>query len=297
MSNALEAFRSAPLERVHVGTEITYRRFGQGPAVLLVHGWPLNGATYRGLIPALAPHFTCYVPDLPGSGQTPWDPRTKEIFDDWGGLLTRFVDALKIERVALVGHDSGGALVRKAAAELGERVSLLTLIDTEIPGHTPGLITLYTKMLSLPGSTSIFSRLVGQRWYRRSKLGFGNCFRDLRHLDGDFHQACVEPMLADPGAALRTFKHFDIEKIHALDAVHRQIKAPTLFVWGGLDKFFPAEKARVMSRDFADVRGFHVLKNQALFVQDEAPELVAELLLPWLSKLHRPLEAQAHASA
>jgi pimeloyl-ACP methyl ester carboxylesterase len=297
MSKTLEAFRSAPLERVDVGTEITFRRFGQGPAVVLVHGWPLNGATYRGMIPALAQHFTCFVPDLPGSGRTPWDARTIEIFDDWGPLLVRFIDALGIGRVALVGHDSGGALVRKAAAELGERVALLTLIDTEIPGHTPGLITLYTKMLSLPGSAAIFAKLVKQRWYRRSKLGFGACFRDLGHLDGDFHEACVEPILADAAAAIRTFQHFDIEKVHALGAIHRQIKAPTLMIWGERDAFFPAEQARVMSRDFTNLRGFHVLKDQMLFVQDEAPQLVVALLLPQLMKLHGDAHALTRASA
>lgn len=297
MSKTLEAFRSAPLERVNVGTEITFRRFGQGPAVVLIHGWPLNGATYRGMIPALAQHFTCFVPDLPGAGATPWDPRTSEIFSEWGALLVRFIDALGIDRVALVGHDSGGALARKAAAELGERVALLTLIDTEIPDHTPGLITLYTKMLSLPGSAAVFGKLVRQRWYRRSKLGFGACFRDLSHLDGDFHQACVEPMLADPGAAIRTFQHFDIEQVHTFAAVHQQISAPTLLIWGEHDVFFPAEKARVMSRDFADMRGFHVLKDQALFVQDEAPELVVAQLLPQLLKLHRATDARARASA
>jgi pimeloyl-ACP methyl ester carboxylesterase len=265
--------------------------------VVLVHGWPLNGATYRGLIPALAPHFTCYVPDLPGSGATPWDPRTREALTDWGALLVRFVDALGLDRVALVGHDSGGALARRAAAELAERVALLALIDTEIPGHTPALILLYAAMLSLPGSAGLFAKLTSYRWYRRSKLGFGACFRALDHLDGDFHQACIEPLLADPGAALRTFKHFDAKKMHALRDVHRQIKAPTVLIWGERDAFFPVEKARAMSRDFADLRGFHVLKDQALFVHDEAPELVAAQLLPWLSKLHRPGEAQARASA
>src|SRR5262245_52293837 len=47
MSN-LAAYLSAPVERVNIGTEIAYRRFGRGPAIVLIHGWPLNGATWRG---------------------------------------------------------------------------------------------------------------------------------------------------------------------------------------------------------------------------------------------------------
>jgi pimeloyl-ACP methyl ester carboxylesterase len=297
MSTPLEAFLSAPIERVNVGTEITYRRFGQGPAVVLVHGWPLNGATYRGLVPLLADRYTCYVPDLPGSGNTPWDPRTQEIFHDWSALLVRFVEALGLERLALVGHDSGGALARNVAAELGDRVALLTLIDTEIPGHVPGLVTLYTKLLNMPGANAIFSKLVGYRWYRRSQLGFGACFRDLAHLDGEFHLACIEPMLKDPRAAVRTFLHLDFAKVvHELAAVHRRIQAPTVLLWGERDSFFPVEKAREMSRDFSDLKGFHVLKDQGLFVQDEAPTLIANHLLPLLGRLHSSNNPQKHAS-
>jgi pimeloyl-ACP methyl ester carboxylesterase len=176
MTTALEAFMAAPVERVNVGTELTYRRFGQGPAVVPVHGWPLNGATYRGLVRMLLQHFTCYVPDLPGSGATPWDPRTREAFADWGPLLAGFVEALGLDRVALVGHDSGGALARLAAAELGTRVALLALINTEVPGHVPLLIRAYTLALRVPGSRWLFGKLLGSRRFRRSRLGFGACF-------------------------------------------------------------------------------------------------------------------------
>jgi haloalkane dehalogenase len=296
MSN-LAAYLSAPVERVNIGTEITYRRFGRGPAVVLIHGWPLNGATYRGLVPLLAAHFTCYVPDLPGAGQTPWDPRTRDVFRDWGRLMVRFVDALGLDEVALIGHDSGGAIARLAAADLGERVKLLTLIDTEVPDHVPFLITLYTWLLRAPGASALVGRLMRSAWYRRSSLGFGKCFRDLAHLEGEFHQACVAPLIANPGAMVRTFRHFDGTIVRALSAVHRRIQAPTLLIWGEKDDFFPAERARAMGSEFRDLRGFQLLKDQALFVQDEAPELVAAPLLPLLQRLHQAPEARTQASA
>lgn len=296
MSN-LAAYLSAPVERVHIGTEISYRRFGSGPAVVLVHGWPLNGATYRGLIPLLSSHYTCYVPDLPGAGQTPWDPRTRDVFRDWGPLLARFVEALGLSQVALIGHDSGGALARVAAAELGERVKLLALIDTEVPDHTPLLITAYTWLLRMPGATRLVGQLMRYGWYRRSALGFGSCFRDPHHLDGEFHRACIEPLLANPGAMVRTFLHFDGKMVHSLSALHRRIKAPTVLIWGENDPFFPAERARAMGAEFSDLRGFHLLPGQSLFVQDEAPELVAAPLLPLLQRLHPSATPRAQASA
>jgi pimeloyl-ACP methyl ester carboxylesterase len=276
---------------------LTYRRFGKGPAIVLIHGWPLNAATYRGLVPLLSDRFTCYVPDLPGSGQTPWDPRTRDVFVDWGKLVARFVDALGLERVAIVGHDSGGALARVAAAELGDRVALLALIDTEVPDHVPGLIRVYAQLLRLPGAAGLLGMLTRMRWFRRSALGFGRCFRDLAHLDGEFHQACVEPLMANPAAMVRTFNHFDVRIVEQLRGIHRRIKAPTVLIWGEHDRFFPAAQARAMAADFHDLRGFHLLPGQALFVQDEAPELVAAPLAPLLDKLHGGAGTVLRASA
>src|SRR5215470_18506564 len=45
-------------------------KFGHGPDVVFVHGWPLHAATFRALAPLLAARFTCHLFDLPGSGQT-----------------------------------------------------------------------------------------------------------------------------------------------------------------------------------------------------------------------------------
>jgi haloalkane dehalogenase len=103
MSSArdLESFLAAPVEHVDVGTQLSYRRFGEGPPIVLVHGWPLCGATYRGLVRALRERFTCYVPDLPGAGESPWDPRTQETFSDFSRLLVRFVDAIGLSRFAI----------------------------------------------------------------------------------------------------------------------------------------------------------------------------------------------------
>jgi pimeloyl-ACP methyl ester carboxylesterase len=297
MATDLAAFQAAPVERVDVGTELTYRRFGQGPAVVLVHGWPLNGATYRGLVRILSKQFTCYVPDLPGAGQTPWDPRTQDALLDWGHLLVRFVDALGLARVALVGHDSGGAIARVAAAELGSRVSLLALIDTEVSNHVPGVVKLYKALTSLPGAGWVFGALSSMRWYRRSQLGFGGCFRNVDHLDGEFAQACLAPLAADNRGALQTLAHVDLSFSERLPDLHRCITAPVVLIWGEDDPFFPVEHARAMLPEFRDVRGFHVLPGQKLFVHDEAPQLVAAHLEPLLQTLHAEPASSRLASA
>ena len=53
------------------GQQVQVREFGQGPAVVLVHGYPLDGAMWSGVARALSAHFRVLKPDLPGRGENP----------------------------------------------------------------------------------------------------------------------------------------------------------------------------------------------------------------------------------
>ena len=65
---ASDLFRRAPDRMIDVGAgQVAVRSVGSGPDVLFVHGWPVTGATYRTLLPYLAPHVRCHVVDLVGT--------------------------------------------------------------------------------------------------------------------------------------------------------------------------------------------------------------------------------------
>ena len=55
---------------------VAYRCVGTGPALVFVHGWPLSGFTFRKLLPYLVDHFSCYLIDVPGGGDTVWTAAT-----------------------------------------------------------------------------------------------------------------------------------------------------------------------------------------------------------------------------
>ena len=70
-------FATASLERHDVAdATLAVRRFGSGPALVLIHGFPVHGYTWRALLPALAEHHTCFVLDLPGLGDSGWTDAT-----------------------------------------------------------------------------------------------------------------------------------------------------------------------------------------------------------------------------
>ena len=114
---ASDLFRREPDRLLDVGAgEVALRSVGSGPDVLFVHGWPVSGATFRTLLPALAGHVTCHVIDLPGAGSSRFDAETPITVDRHIESVRRVVELLELDDVAVVGHDSGGMIARHALA-------------------------------------------------------------------------------------------------------------------------------------------------------------------------------------
>ena len=108
---------------------------GDGPPLLLVHGWPENWYAWRSLMPALARNFTVIAVDQRGIGlsETPRDGYdTATLANDLVGLM----DALGHGRFAVVGHDTGYTISYALAADHRDRVDRVAL--AEIPGP-PGV--------------------------------------------------------------------------------------------------------------------------------------------------------------
>src|SRR5690348_10648393 len=93
-------------------TRLFHTKTGSGPDLLFLHGWPLHGETWRAIVPRLASRYTCHVLDLPGAGKTEWTDATRISLRDHADTVLRAIDALKLERVAFVAHDSGAAIAR-----------------------------------------------------------------------------------------------------------------------------------------------------------------------------------------
>jgi pimeloyl-ACP methyl ester carboxylesterase len=104
---------------------------GEGPPLLLVHGWPENWYAWRHLMPALARDFTVIAVDQRGIGLS---DKPREGYDT-GTLandLVVMMDALGHQRFAVVGHDTGFAIGYALAADHPTRVARIAL--AEIPG-------------------------------------------------------------------------------------------------------------------------------------------------------------------
>jgi haloacetate dehalogenase len=124
------------LDALHVdvgATRLFVRRAGDGPPLLLLHGFPQTHRMWRRIVPALARRFAVVCADLRGYGDSgcpdsddthaPYAKRT--LAQD----LIALMDRLGFRRFAVAGHDRGGRVAYRLALDHPERVSRLAVLD------------------------------------------------------------------------------------------------------------------------------------------------------------------------
>ncbi|MFD6974510.1 alpha/beta fold hydrolase [Streptomyces sp. NPDC059949] len=109
---------------------------GEGPPLLLVHGWPENWYAWRLVMPALARNHTVIAVDQRGIGLT-GKPASGYDTGTLAKDLAALMDKLGHERFSLVGHDTGMIISYALAADYPDRVERVAL--AEVPGP-PGVV-------------------------------------------------------------------------------------------------------------------------------------------------------------
>ena len=115
------------------GTTLHYVRGGNGPPVLLIHGFPQDWFEYQRIMPRLAKHFTVVAVDLRGIGgskATPGGYDAANLAEDIQQLLT----ALKLKQAYIVGHDIGGQVAYALLRRHPQDLRGVMILDSTIPG-------------------------------------------------------------------------------------------------------------------------------------------------------------------
>ncbi|MEA3413441.1 MAG: alpha/beta hydrolase [Pseudomonadota bacterium] len=113
---------------MHTGARLHVVEQGEGPCVILVHGWCCHGGFWEPQLRHLATRYRVITPDLAGHGHSP------AVRDSW--TIATFRDDLLavigeagVEAVTLAGHSLGALVALEAAAQLGERVNGVLLLE------------------------------------------------------------------------------------------------------------------------------------------------------------------------
>ncbi|MGZ4800992.1 MAG: alpha/beta fold hydrolase [Acidimicrobiia bacterium] len=266
------------------GTTVPVRRFGAGPALLLVHGFPLSGFTWRFLIPELASRATCIAVDLPGLGDSGWTERTDFSFPGQGRTLRHLADALELDEYAVLAQDTGGTFARFLTLE-DPRVRRLALVNTEIPGHRPPWVPFYQRLMSVPGATELLGVLARSGRYVRSPMAFGGCFVDPGLLEGEFHEQYIAPIVASAShrdGIRRYLLGAKWPPVDELAELHARITIPVRLVWGREDPTFPIDLARPMLDQLPDATLVEI-QGARLLPHEERPDAVLDAVAEFLT--------------
>jgi pimeloyl-ACP methyl ester carboxylesterase len=257
------------------GLRLRYVRAGEGPPVVLLHGFSSSIYTWAEVIGPLAAGHDVVALDLPGSGGS-------QIRDDLTvATLVRVVpallDQLGLPRASLVGNSLGGAVASVVSIRHPERVSRLVLVDAAAFNFAPADRPWIVRLLGSPPGV-LFTLLPVHR--RVVKLGLRQVFFDDGKVTDERVDEYTAPLMR-PGAvgALRAV-------LAGRDALGlpeglASIRQPTLVIWGAEDAWIPPAHA---DRFLAAIPGARkvLLARCGHVPQEECPQEVAELLTEFL---------------
>jgi pimeloyl-ACP methyl ester carboxylesterase len=234
-------------QRIDVdGTPTRYLTAGQGPPLVLLHALGENALDWRWVIPTLARAHRVYAPDLPGFGDSakPASEYSPAFFERF---LAAFLDALGIERAAVVGNSLGGLAALRLALSDPPRVAALGLVDSAGLGRE---ISLALRQLTLPGYGELaiaWSKTApgaAVRAWGRVPLLFARRQRvPPEWLEEQYRLARLPGFLEAALAALRAHMDPRGQREVLLDRLPR-LKMPTLILWGARDRVVPPDQAR-----------------------------------------------------
>ncbi len=211
------------------GVKLYYEAEGSGKAVILVHGNGLSHGQWKLNIKPFSRYYRVYAPDLPGFGQSD-KPDAGYGVRYYVEFLRSFMDAMGMERAAIVGSSMGGAIAAVFASLYKDRVSGLVLCDPT--GFVPEAISRNKELYNAFIGLMIRSR----RLYCRPMFYNSSA---MRLLEGT---SMVTDSKESRDAFMKNCKailQYDPEYVRSL----MSITAPTLIIWGEDDLLLPSDDA------------------------------------------------------
>lgn len=267
------------------GATIHVRVGGQGPAVVLLHGYGETGDMWAPMAADLARNYTVVVPDLRGLGlsskpQAGFDKKTQA--GDVAGVL----DALKIERADLVTHDIGNMVGFAFAAQNPQRVGRFALIDAPVPGVGPWDEILKNPLLwHFRFGGPDMERLVAGR----ERIYLDRFWNEFSATPSRFSEAAREhyaKLYALPGAMHSGFAQFAAFDQDAVDnraylAAGGKLSMPVLAI-GGEKSFGPAMAAVMRAAATNVTEG--VIPDSGHWIMEENPAATTAMIRAFLDK-------------
>lgn len=250
---------------------IAYVERGAGPVALFVHGVLLNGYLWRRQLHALQDVRRCIAVDLLAHGGTDAAEGQDVSVTANAHMLAQFLDALGIDRVDLIGNDSGGGICQIFAALHPQRLRSLTLTDCDAHDNwPPEAFAPFVAMVAAGGLSDTLHAMAADKDVYRAALA--PAYERPEDVDDATIDAYLQPFLASTkrlGELERFVDAFDCRHTLAIEDALRRLDAPTLIAWGTDDAYFPLEWSRWLERTIPGTRLRVEFEGARLFFPEE----------------------------
>ena len=267
------------------GVRLHVAEAGDGPPLVLLHGWPQHWWAWRRVLPALAEERRVLCPDLRGLGWSDAPPGAYAK-EQWASDVVALLDALGLDRVDLAGHDWGGLVALLAALRAPERVrtvAALSIIHPWPRPPAPSPRALVPLGYQLPLATPV----AGAQHLRRLPVLVRELIRRGSHRDHHWRDEELDayaevlraPERARASSAIyRTFLTRELGPLTAGRYAGRRLAMPALMLTGAADPVIGPALIAGLDRHAGAGAHTEVVERAGHFLPEERPEAVLAAL-------------------
>ena len=197
-------------------------------------------------------------------------------------MLREVLGALKIDKIDLVGNDSGGGIAQIFAASNPDRVRSVTLTNCDAHDNwPPEAFKPFVEMAIAGGLRDTINAMLADKAIYRSPQALGPAYEHPENVSDQDIETYLQPHVRTEqrtGDLQRFVAAFDNKHTVSIEPRLRQLKAPTLIVWGTDDVYFPVKWARWLADTIPGAKPPVELKGARIFFPEERAEVFNKLL-------------------
>lgn len=255
---------------------------GNGPPIVLLHGFGQTSYSWRHVAPALS-DFTVYTLDLKGFGLSPKPHDGRYSLHDQAALVSDFISDNNLKNSTIIGHSMGGGIAILTALRLQDSphaVSRLILIDTIA---YPQRIPTYIGLLRTPLINRLVQSTLPPKFQVYAVMRVA--FHDNRKIPAEA-LARYAASLNSPGARsalLATARQLIPDNIENTTRLFSSLDIPTLIIWGRNDRIVPLAVGEQL-HSVLPTSDFQVIDNTGHIPHEESPEATTKLIKEFLKR-------------